>query len=81
MEGPEKEYLKDILAYGLGLAMVYGIVKQHNGYVNVYSEIEKGTTFRIYFPLAGSCQTKILPMSSEQQAANWRCKDDTDGRG
>jgi len=39
---------------GLGLSMVYGIIQQHDGYINVYSEPVRGTIFRIYLPLIKS---------------------------
>jgi len=37
---------------GLGLSLVYGIIRTHGGYVEVKSEINKGTTFSIYLPIA-----------------------------
>jgi CheY-like chemotaxis protein len=44
---------------GLGMAMVYGLMKQHQGMTHVYSEVGRGTTVRLYFPTTADADTAV----------------------
>jgi len=47
---------------GLGLAVVWGTVKDHNGYVDVRSRMGRGTTITLYFPVTREALTRINPL-------------------
>ncbi|MBX3133234.1 MAG: PAS domain-containing protein [Gemmatimonadaceae bacterium] len=64
-KGPDK-------GTGLGLSTSLGIVRSHNGFVHVYSEVGDGTTFRVFFPLADSSANAAARPATELRG---------DGRG
>jgi len=58
---------KETEGTGLGLTMTYNIVKQHKGFIDVYSEPEAGTTFKVYLPV--STQEEKADSNAENTAA------------
>ena len=68
------------LGTGLGLASAYGIIKNHGGIINVYSEVGRGTTFNIYLPSSTRelFEEKIIPGEAKKSTETVLIVDDQD---
>jgi two-component system, cell cycle sensor histidine kinase and response regulator CckA len=68
------------LGTGLGLASAYGIIKNHGGIINVYSEVGRGTTFNIYLPSSAKAifEEKIIPFEAKTSTETVLIVDDQD---
>ena len=56
---------------GLGLSTAIGIIKSHGGFINVYSEVERGTQFQVFLPVCEAAET--LPIEEEIPQGNGEC--------
>ena len=62
---------------GLGLATVYGIVRQHGGWIEVDSEVDRGTVFRVFHPAAPSDTAEASPAERSAESDGLRGRGET----